>query len=128
MITSKVIRILRGMGVSPMRLWVHSGHKNAWARRPRHVSIVTLLVCWIALMARGEERKRNVLLIVTDDQAQWAVGCYGNKECVTPNMDRLAQAGARFPNAFVTTPVCSPSRIAILTGLYGTEVGVTDWV
>ncbi len=70
----------------------------------------------------------NLISIVTDDQAQWSVGAYGNRESRTPNMDRLAREGAKFLNAFVTTPVCSPSRVAFLTGLYGTQVDITDYL
>jgi uncharacterized sulfatase len=70
----------------------------------------------------------NLITIVTDDQAIWTLGCYGNRECPTPNMDHLSREGARFTNAFVTTPVCSPSRASFLTGRYGTELGVTDWI
>jgi uncharacterized sulfatase len=70
----------------------------------------------------------NLISIVTDDQAAWSIGAYGNKESRTPNIDRLAREGARFLNAFVGTPVCSPSRAAFLTGRYGTQLGVTDWI
>src|SRR5262249_33660851 len=62
------------------------------------------------------------------DQARWAVSAYGNKECPTPNIDRLARDGARFLNAFCPTPVCSPSRASYLTGRYGTQLGITDWI
>jgi uncharacterized sulfatase len=70
----------------------------------------------------------NLIAIVTDDQARWAVSAYGNKECPTPNIDRLARDGARFLNAFCPTPVCSPSRASYLTGRYGTQLGITDWI
>ncbi|MEA2735341.1 MAG: hypothetical protein QOE14_1792 [Humisphaera sp.] len=70
----------------------------------------------------------NLVIIMTDDQARWALGCYGNRECQTPNMDRLARDGARFTNAFVVTPVCSPSRASFFTGKYGTQLGITDWI
>lgn len=70
----------------------------------------------------------NLISIVTDDQAAWSIGAYGNKDSRTPNMDRLAREGARFLNAFAATPVCSPSRATFLTGRYGTQLGVTDWI
>jgi arylsulfatase A-like enzyme len=79
-------------------------------------------------LQRAPAEKHNVIFVVTDDQARWSIGAYGNREAITPNMDRLAREGAKFNNAFVTTPVCSPSRVALLTGLYGTEVGITDYL
>jgi uncharacterized sulfatase len=72
--------------------------------------------------------KWNLVSIVTDDQGRWALGCYGNAECRTPHMDRIAREGARFLNAFTCTPVCSPSRASFLTGRYGTQVGITDYL
>jgi uncharacterized sulfatase len=77
--------------------------------------------------ARSED-KLNIISIVTDDQAPWSIGAYGNQESRTPHMDRIAREGARFLNAFTATPVCSPSRATFLTGLYGTQVGITDWI
>lgn len=73
-------------------------------------------------------RRPNVVMIVTDDQAQWALGEYGNRDVHTPNLDRLFRGGARFDNAFCVTPVCSPSRVGIIASRYGTEVGITDWI
>jgi arylsulfatase A-like enzyme len=76
----------------------------------------------------GATPKMNFISIVTDDQASWSLGCYGNKESITPHMDRLAKEGARFANAFTVTPVCSPSRVTFMTGLYGTQMGITDYL
>ena len=56
-------------------------------------------------------RKPNILIIYTDDQAQWTIGANGNKDVHTPNMDRLASEGMLFTKAF-TKPVCSPSRLS----------------
>jgi arylsulfatase A-like enzyme len=80
-------------------------------------------------LIRGAEPERyNLISIVIDDQARWAVGAYGNPEVRTPHIDRLADEGAKFLNAFVPTPVCSPSWVSFLTGLYGTQVGITDFL
>ena len=68
--------------------------------------------------------KKNVVLILTDDHGFWAVGCYGNPEIRTPNLDRLARTGTRFENFFVATPVCSPSRATILTGRLPSQHGI----
>lgn len=68
----------------------------------------------------------NILLIYTDDQGAWTPGVYGNRQSHTPNIDRLAQEGARFTNAFATAPVCSPARASFMTGRYSSEVGIND--
>jgi uncharacterized sulfatase len=87
------------------------------------------LLSSLASSARADDARRpNLIYILTDDQAAWSVGAYGNKDSQTKNQDRLAREGALFTNAFATTPVCSPSRAAILTGLYSTQVGITDWL
>lgn len=81
-----------------------------------------------AIQAATAQKRPNILFILTDDQAAWALGASGNKMAITPNMDRLAHEGAYFPNSFTTTPVCSPSRASLLSGRYGTELGITDWL
>jgi len=67
-------------------------------------------------------------MIVTDDQASWSLGSYGNADARTSQIDRIAAEGVRFANVFTPSPVCSPSRATLLSGLYGTQVGITDWI
>jgi len=69
----------------------------------------------------------NLLVVTTDDQAQWAAGCYGNPSIHTPNIDRLAAEGMKFTRAF-TCPVCSPSRAMTMTGCYNHQMGIEDWI
>jgi uncharacterized sulfatase len=71
-------------------------------------------------------QRPNIVFIYTDDQAAWSLGASGNPQAKTPNMDRLARAGAYLENAFTVTPVCSPSRAGMMASRYGTEVGITD--
>ncbi len=80
------------------------------------------------LLAAEPSSQPNLVAIVTDDQGQWAVGAYGNNDVRTPTLDRIAREGAIFTNAYVVTPVCSPSRATYFTGLYPTEVGITDYI
>ena len=74
---------------------------------------------------RAQNRKPNFLFIMTDDQRWDAMSCAGNRVLKTPNMDRVAAGGVRFADAFVTNPLCSPSRGTILTGLHTHAHGVT---
>ena len=59
----------------------------------------------------------NVILIMVDDMGQECLGTYGSKDYKTPNLDRLAEDGVKFNNCFAT-PLCSPSRVSIMTGKY----------
>ena len=68
----------------------------------------------------------NILVIVVDDLRWDDIAVAGHPFVQTPAIDRLAREGAIFDNAFVTTPLCSPSRASILTGLYPHTHGVTD--
>ncbi|EWH08245.1 arylsulfatase A family protein [Catenovulum agarivorans DS-2] len=72
--------------------------------------------------------KPNIIFIYTDDQAPWALGFTKQSAAVTPNLDKLARQGMVFPNAYTTTPVCSPSRASLLTSKYGYELGIDDWI
>lgn len=73
----------------------------------------------------AEPARPNILLILTDDQRFDAVGYRGHPFLKTPHLDRLAADGVRFPNAFVTTPICAASRASILTGRYERKHGYT---
>lgn len=74
------------------------------------------------------KRKTNVILAVADDLGYWALGCYGNKEAITPNIDRLAKGGKLFQHFFCVSPVCSPARASIFTGRIPSQHGIHDWL
>ncbi|BAM03304.1 sulfatase family protein [Phycisphaera mikurensis] len=68
----------------------------------------------------------NVLLLYVD-QLRWdALGCAGNPDVLTPNLDALAARGTRFTHHFVQNPVCMPSRLSMLTGRYPANLGITE--
>lgn len=73
-------------------------------------------------------KRPNIVLILTDNQAPWSIGCYGNPDIRTPHIDGLANAGVRFDNAFCVNPVCSPNRATALTGLIPSQHGVHSWL
>lgn len=66
----------------------------------------------------------NFVLLFADDLGYGDLGCFGHPCSLTPNLDRLAANGLRFTDFYVTSPVCSPSRAALLTGRYQTRSGI----
>jgi arylsulfatase A len=83
----------------------------------------SLLAPTSALAAKN--RNPNILLIMADDLGAEVLPCYGNTVYSTPHLDRMASEGALFKNAF-TSPVCSPTRAMILTGLHPNRSGVLE--
>src|SRR5512134_1569281 len=69
-------------------------------------------------------RRPNVVFVLTDDHGAWSMGAYGCSDFHTPNLDRLASSGARFTRSYVSTPVCSPSRMTLMTGKLPSGHGV----
>lgn len=74
------------------------------------------------------DQKRNIVFFLSDDHGAWAMGCAGNEELRTPNLDRLARQGTRMDNCFCVSPVCSPARASIMTGKIPSQHGVHDWL
>lgn len=80
---------------------------------------------------RSEERppapdQPNIVFILTDDHTVRGLSCYGSPLMETPNLDRIAEEGMRYENAFVTNSLCAPSRASMLTGKYSHKHGVTE--
>jgi uncharacterized sulfatase len=73
--------------------------------------------------AGSESQRPNILWIIAEDLSP-DLACYGTAIVKTPNIDKLASQGVRYTNAFTTSPVCSPSRSAFMTGMYQTSIGV----
>ena len=76
---------------------------------------------------RDERRPRDLVLIISDDQSRFDLGCYGNAACTTPNVDRLASEGARFSAAYTPVSLCMPARSCLYTGLYPHKHGATGF-
>ena len=83
-----------------------------------------LAACLLAPAATAAEpaKRPNIVWIVVDDMSA-NFSCYGEKTIRTPHVDQLAAGGTRFSKAFVTAPVCSPCRSALITGCYQTTIG-----
>ena len=82
--------------------------------------------CWMGLLlstVSAWSAGPNVLFIISDD-LNATLGCYGDSQIKTPNIDALAKRGVRFENAYCQYPLCGPSRNSMLTGLYPNSTGI----
>ena len=100
------------------------------ARAFRIITIAVIITMFSALrteysLAKDNDKKSlNILFILTDNQSPSLIGCYGNEEISTPNIDRLASEGVQFSNAFACNGMCSPTRASIMTALMPSQHGV----
>lgn len=94
--------------------------------------LFTLILGLIPLVevsqVRSEEQNPNIVVFLCDDLGYGDLGCYGHPKIKTPNLDQLADSGIRFTNFYSAAPVCSPSRVGLLTGRSPNKAGVFDWI
>jgi arylsulfatase A-like enzyme len=76
----------------------------------------------------ADKNNINVVLIFADDQGYGDLGCFGSQKIKTPHIDQMAKEGRRFTSFMVASPVCTPSRAALLTGCYPKRVGMHQHV
>ena len=95
--------------------------------------MIIRFIFWIGLVlgfadalwaAQQTKSPPNVILILSDDQGTLDLHCYGSRDLQTPHLDTLAKRGVRFTQFYVASPVCSPSRAALLTGRQPLRAGV----
>src|SRR5688572_25873026 len=70
----------------------------------------------------------NILLVIVDDMGVHQLGCHGSSFYETPHIDQLAREGVRFNAAYSASPVCSPSRAALYTGLHPARLHLTNYI
>lgn len=80
-----------------------------------------ILFVFVALESTGQ--KPNIIFLMADDQNIGSVGCYGNPEVSTPNMDKIGHKGIIFKRHYNTTAICMASRASVLTGMYEYKTG-----
>ncbi len=90
--------------------------------------LVPCLIIAATSFARAADAPPNFVIIFADDQGYGDLGCFGSETIKTPNIDRMAAEGRRMTNFMVASPVCTPSRAALLTGCYPKRVGMHQHV
>ncbi|NQU53300.1 MAG: sulfatase [Bacteroidetes bacterium] len=94
------------------------------------IKIVIFFLITLSLFSCKTEKKQpNFVFILVDDLGWADVKCnFPESFYDTPNIDRLAENGVRFTNAYAANPVCSPTRAALMTGKHPNRVNITDWI
>jgi arylsulfatase A len=92
------------------------------------VAALALVTSAVTLPAAAADAPPNVVVFLADDLGYGELGCYGNPQAVTPNLDRFATEGLRLTDCHSASSVCSPSRTAILTGRTPWRTGVFTWI
>ncbi len=90
------------------------------------LTLLTLTTSGLAQRPTLIKSRPNIIFILVDDLRWDEIGIAGHPFIKTPNIDRIGREGAMFRNAFMTTPLCSPSRASFLTGQYAHTHGITD--
>ncbi|MDQ8198008.1 sulfatase [Pelagicoccus enzymogenes] len=99
------------------------------SKRRSLITLAAILATSILNSATHAEQKRpNVVLIVADDLGWKDLSVQGSTFYESPNLDRLANSGARFTNGYASCQVCSPSRASLMTGQSPVRLGITDWI
>lgn len=90
------------------------------------VFLVLAIIFKLNFVLAQTSSKPNFIIYLTDDIGWNNIGCYGDPDAKTPNIDRLANQGLKFQNAYLTTSSCSPSRCSLLTGRYPHNTGAPE--
>ena len=123
----------------PQLMERHPNSPKDLVRRRAGTSLLSSILLLVSLVVSPSEvisqppsdaaasgTRPNIVFILIDDLRWDELGCAGHPFIKTPNIDRIAREGAMFRNAFMTTPLCSPSRASFLTGQYAHTHGITD--
>jgi arylsulfatase A-like enzyme len=93
--------------------------------KDRNMKRIVFLAMWCSAVLAAQDKRPNIIWIMAEDIGP-ELSCYGEPGVRTPNLDGMARQGARYANAFCTAPSCTPSRNAMLTGVYQTRTDTQD--
>src|SRR5687767_11768696 len=94
----------------------------------QYIRVLLLFALAFISYLNAQSQRPNIIYIMTDDMGYGDLSSYGQKEYITPNIDKLAFQGIKFVNAYAAAPICTPTRTAFMTGRYParTPVGLIE--
>ncbi|MFC2124696.1 sulfatase [Bacteroidota bacterium] len=92
------------------------------------LGISILCMTMIFASCREETKQPNIVVFLCDDLGYGDLSCFGHPIIKTPNLDKMASAGIKLTSCYSSAPVCSPSRVGLLTGRSPNRAGVYDWI
>ena len=97
-------------------------------RQPTATQLAFIIIATALFTNTSAADRPNIIIILCDDLGYGDLGIHGHPHIQTPNLDKLANEGMQFTNFYSTAPVCSPSRVGLLTGRSPNRAGVYDWI
>lgn len=91
-------------------------------------AIALLAFALSASLHAAEPARPNIVFILADDMGRGDLGCYGGQQAPTPRLDRFAAEGTRFTQYYSASPICSPSRAGLLTGMFPARWNITSYL
>ena len=92
----------------------------------RNAMLLAILLMWCSTPRSFATERPNIVVIMADDFGWKDLHCYGNERLDTPNLDRLAEQGMRFTDGYAASPVCTPTRAAMMTGKSPARLAITN--
>ena len=93
--------------------------------KKNRLAVLVIIALFVAVRAHAADRP-NILWVVSEDNSHHWLGCYGNKQVSTPNIDQLAAEGVRYEFAYSNAPVCAVARSTLITGRYACSIGTQN--
>ena len=96
--------------------------------KPSLAVVTSLLLVPQSALHAAAPAKPNIIFILADDMGRGDLGCYGGQQTPTPRIDQLANEGTRFTRYYSASPICSPSRAGLLTGMFPARCNITSYL
>jgi len=92
------------------------------------LKFIVFALCVNCFNISNAQEKPNVIMILTDDMGYSDIGCFGGNFVTTPNIDKIAEGGTKYTQYYSASPICSPSRVSLLTGMYPANWNFTNFL